>query len=214
MMTLKFVLLIVWALFVGYTLKLAPLEQPGTLTLMEKMIKLDLEGVNPYAFTLFSLMGVWPLVYACFMFIDERMQKVPAWPSFLASNGSGAIGMMPYLLLRESPPEFSGKKDFWIKIFDSRLTGIALLLSTIGLVGYAVVYGNLPAFIEQLQTSRFLYLMSLDFTLLYLVFPTLLGDDMVRRGLNDSRIFWAVAIAPLIGPLIYLCLRPPLPEQS
>ncbi|MEG4349046.1 hypothetical protein QUA74_04800 [Microcoleus sp. LAD1_D3] len=36
---------------------------------------------------------------------------------------------------------------------------------------------------------------------------------MARRGLSDDRIFWAVSIVPLLGPLVYLCLRPPLPES-
>ncbi|WP_156823694.1 hypothetical protein [Oscillatoria acuminata] len=97
MMVLKIVLLIIWAFFVGYVLQLHPLEQSGSLTLIEKMVKLQLNDVNSYAFTLFSFMGVWPLVYGCLMFIDERMQPLPAWPSFLASNGSGVIGMMPYI---------------------------------------------------------------------------------------------------------------------
>jgi len=38
--------------------------------------------------------------------------------------------------------------------------------------------------------------------------PTLLVDDMARRGLSDRRIFWAVALVPLFGPLVYLVLRP------
>ncbi len=122
--------------------------------------------------------------------------------------------MMPYLLLRESRPYFSGKKDWIIKLLDARLTGIALLVSTIGLIIYALYSGNFDEFIKQWQTSRFLYLMSLDFALLYLVFPTLLGDDMARRGWQDSRIFWAVAIVPLLGPLVYLSIRPPLPETE
>ena len=46
------------------------------------------------------------------------------------------------------------------------------------------------------------------------IFPSLLGDDMARRGLSDDRIFWAVSLVPLLGPLVYLCLRPPLPESA
>ena len=56
--------------------------------------------------------------------------------------------------------------------------------------------------------------MSLDFCLLCLLFPTLLGDDMARRGLTDKRIFWAVSLVPLLGAIAYLALRPPVIEQS
>lgn len=101
-------------------------------------------------------MGVWPLVYACLMFINEWMQPIPAWPSVLASNGSGVIGMMPYLLLRESRPYFSGKKDLLIKLLAARLTGIALLVSPLGLIIYVLSSGNFDKFIKQWQIRRFL----------------------------------------------------------
>jgi hypothetical protein len=49
-----------------------------------------------------------------------------------------------------------------------------------------------------------------------LIFPltSLFDDDMARRGVQDSRIFWSVALVPLFGPLVYLCLRPSLLETS
>jgi hypothetical protein len=209
----KIVLWLLWVGFVAYTLVLAPLEQPGTLTLIEKLVKLQWADINPFVVTLFSLMGVWPLVYACLMFIDSRMQNIPAWPSFLASNGSGAIGMIPYLIMRETSQEFSGQKDIWLKLLDSRAFGWLLSLSTVGLLAYAWLAGDWFDFIHQWYTSRFIHCMSLDFCLLCLVFPSLLGDDMARRGLRDSRIFWAVALVPLLGPLAYLSLRPTLPES-
>jgi hypothetical protein len=213
-MILKFILWLVWVGFIAYTLLLAPLDQPGTLILIEKLVRLQLAGINPYVVTLFSLMGVWPIVYACLMFIDERMQDISAWPSFLASNGSGVIGLIPYLLLRESNQAFSGQKDFWLERLDSRQTGIVLSLITVGLFAYAMLAGDWGDFVRQWHTSRFIHLMSWDFCLMWVVFPSLLGDDMARRGLQDSRIFWAVALVPLLGALAYLCLRPPLPESS
>lgn len=33
---------------------------------------------------------------------------------------------------------------------------------------------------------------------------------MARRGLKNPQLFWLTALIPLFGPLIYLCLRPPL----
>lgn len=210
----KVLLSVVWVAFVAYTLLLAPLEQPGTLTLVEKLVKLQWADINPFVITLFSLMGVWPLVYACLMFIDSRMQNISAWPSFLASNGSGVIGMMPYLLLREPSQKFSGQKNIWLKILDSRIMGVCLSLITAGLLVYALLTGDWGDFVEQWHTNRFIYLMSLDFSLLYLVFPSLLGDDMARRGIEDARIFWAVALVPLLGAIAYLCLRPSLPESK
>ena len=154
------------------------------------------------------------MIYACLMSADGKMQKFRAWPYFLGSNGTGVICLLPYLILRESNQEFYGKKDKWLRIVDRRSTGVFLLLSTLGLLAYAILCGNWGDYIQQFQTRAFVHLISLDFCLMCLIFPltSLFDDDMARRGLNDSRIFWAVALTPLFGPLIYLCLRPPLPE--
>lgn len=55
--------------------------------------------------------------------------------------------------------------------------------------------------------------MSLDFCMLSLLFPWLLSDDMERRGMDDDRFFTFIALIPLVGALLYLCLRSPLVEN-
>lgn len=211
-MNTKIVLWLVWLIFTTYTLLIAPLDQPGVLTLMEKLIKFELSDINPIVVSIFWLMGVWPMIYAGFLFIDERTQKISAWPSFLTSNGAGVIGLLPYLIVRRPNQEFSGNKNIWIKILDSRLYGVILSLVTAGLLSYAILAGDWQDFFKQWHTNPFVHLISLDFCLMCVVFPSVLGDDMGRRGLRDSKIFWIVNLVPLLGALAYLSLRPPLPE--
>ncbi len=123
---------------------------------------------------------------------------------------------MPYLIFRQPNQEFYGIKDKWLRILDRRSTGVALLLSTIGFLAYAAIAGDWGDYVQQFQARHFVHLISLDFCLMCLIFPltSLFDDDMAWRGVQDSRIFWAVALIPLFGPLVYLCLRPPLPETS
>ncbi len=212
-MKTKIFLWLLWAVFIAYILLLAPLDRPGTLTVIERMLKFQLEGINPCVATVFALMGVWPMVFACFLFIDEKTQDISAWPAFIASNGAGIIGLIPYLLLRQPQQEFSGRKDILVKIADSRWTGILLLLTTIWLLGWAVLNGDWGDFVKQWREIPFVHLISWDCSLMAVIFPSLLGDDMARRGLADDRIFWTVSLIPLLGPLAYLCLRPPLRES-
>ncbi|MEO8889944.1 MAG: DUF2834 domain-containing protein, partial [Coleofasciculaceae cyanobacterium] len=146
-------------------------------------------------------------------FIDGRQQKIPAWLFSTASFGVGAFALLPYLALREPNQEFIGSKNLFLKILDSRWLGIALTIGSLFLLSYGLFNGNWADFIQQWQTSRFIHVMSLDFCLLCLLFPALLGDDMAKRGLKNSSLFWLV-ILPLIGPLLYLCLRPPLIESG
>jgi hypothetical protein len=184
--------------------------------LVKKLLTLQWGKLNAIIPVLFSLMGVWPMIYACLMFADGRMQNFRAWPYFIGSNGTGVICLLPYLIFRKPNQEFYGIKDKWLRSLDKRSTGVYLLLGTIGLLVYAAIAGDWGDYVQQFQTRHFVHLISIDFCLMCLIFPltSLFDDDMARRGLKDSRIFWAVALVPLFGPLVYLCLRPPLPETS
>lgn len=215
-MARKTVLLLIWVTFVAYTVVLAPLDQPDTWPLVKKLLTLQWGEVNAYIPALFSLMGVWPMIYACLMFFDGRMQKFRAWPYFIGSNGTGVICLMPYLILRQRNQEFYGQKDKWLRILDKRSTGLALLVSTIALFAYAILMGDWGDYVQQFQTRHFVHLITIDFCLMCLIFPitSLFDDDMARRGVYSPYMFWLVALVPLFGPLFYLCWRPPLPETT
>jgi hypothetical protein len=209
----KTILWAIWLGFVTYTILLAPVDQPDTWSLGQKLLTLQWQEVNAIIPTIFCLMGIWPMIYACLMFADGRMQSFRAWPYFIGSNFTGVICLLPYLIFRKSNQAFYGTKDKWLSILDRRTTGAYLLVATIGLLGYAVIAGNWEDYIQQFSHKPFVHLISLDFCLMCLIFPisSLFDDDMARRGIKDKRIFWVVALFPLFGPLVYLCLRPSLP---
>lgn len=205
---------LVWAGFILYILLLAPPIQPDTATLLKNLFTLQWTEINPIILSLFSLVGIWLQIYSCLLFIDGRMQKLPFWPFILTSVATGVLGLLPYLALRKPNQAFAGQKDALLKLVDSRWTGIILAGSTILLLAYAIVAGDWADFIHQFQTSRFINGMSLAFCLFCLLFPTVLGDDMARRGLKNSPVFLAVTLVPLLGAVAYLCLRPSLPEMD
>ncbi len=213
MMNRKVALWLLWVGFIAYILLLAPpLHLQETLTLLKNIFTLQWLAINPIILSLFSLVGIWLLIYSGLLFIDGRMQRIPFWPFALASVGSGVLGLLPYLALREPNQEFSGQKDAFLRLLDSRFFGIVLSLSTIGLLAYAFVLGDWGDFVQQFQGDRFINGMSLAFCLFCLLFPTILGDDIARRHWNNPQVFWTVALVPLLGPLVYLCLRPLLPS--
>lgn len=205
--------LLLWIGFVSYAFLLAPPNQPDTFELIKNLSTGKWEGINPLVVSLFNIMGVWPMIYSCLLFLDGKEQKIPAAPFATLSFGVGAFALLPYLALREPNTKFTGKKNLFLKILDSRLTGIVLSIGAIAIVVYGL-NGDWSNFVQQWQSDRFIHVMSLDFCLLCLLFPALLGDDMARRGMKNSAIFWLTALIPLFGPLIYLCVRSPLPETS
>jgi hypothetical protein len=58
------------------------------------------------------------------------------------------------------------------------------------------------------QSRRFIHVMGLDCCALTLLFPTIVGDDWARRN-GAGAIPW-VAYIPLVGPGLYLLMRPGL----
>ncbi|MBZ8180470.1 DUF2834 domain-containing protein [Oscillatoria salina] len=205
---------LLWAGFLGYAFFLAPPNQPDTFELIKNMSLGNLAGINPAIVALFYLMGVFPAIYACLLLIDGRGQKISAWLFVLLSFGVGAFAILPYLALREINPEFPGNKDWLIKLQDSRWYGIFLAIATISLLAFGILKGDWTDFVQQWQTSRFIHIMSLDFCLLCLLFPALVGDDIQRRETENSLLLRIVAIVPLLGAVAYLCLRPNLSENK
>ncbi|MBW4565545.1 MAG: DUF2834 domain-containing protein [Mojavia pulchra JT2-VF2] len=204
---------LLWLGVIAYAFVLAPPNRPDTFELIKNLSTGEWQGINPLVIALFNIMGIWPVIYSAVVLIDGRGQKIPAWLFATASFAVGAFALLPYLALRKPNPGFSGKKNILLKLFDSRVTGVLLSIATAILVVYGL-QGDGGDFFHQWQTSRFIHVMSLDFCLLCLLFPALLGDDMARRGWNNPQLFWLIALIPLFGPLIYLSIRPPLPEVS
>lgn len=205
---------LLWLGFIAYAFLFAPPDRPDTLDLIINLSTGNWQGINPIIVALFNIMGILPIAYTALILADGRGQKIRAYPFAIASFGLGAFALLPYFALRETNPDFKGKKDFLLKIFDSRWLGIVLTLSANILIAYAIVSGDWGDFIQQWQTSRFIHVMSLDFCLLSLLFPAILGDDMAKRGGKNPLIFWIISFVPLLGTLLYLSFRSPLPQEE
>jgi len=199
---------LVWGLFITYAFLFAPPDRPETFDLIKRLIAGDIAGINPAIVALFNLMGVLPCVYACILCTDGRGQKVPAWLFSLSAFFVGAFALLPYLALRQDNPQFVGEKSWAVKILDSRITGLVLAITGTFLVIYGLRFGDWADFALQWRTSRFINVMSWDFCLLSAMLPWLLKDDMQRRGWTSDTAFMAVSAFPVLGPLVYLCVRP------
>jgi hypothetical protein len=210
----KIIFGIIWLGLIIYAFGFAPPNQPDTFALIKSLSLGQWQGINPLIIALFNLMGILPLAYGCLLFIDGRNQPIPAWPFAIASFGFGAFALIPYLALRQENPGFSGDKDWFLKLQDSRLFAVILTISTIVLLGYGLVNGDWQDFSQQWQSDRFIHVMSLDFCLLSVLFPTLVKDDITRRKIQSEQLFCAISFIPLMGALLYLCCRDPLPETS
>ncbi len=217
------VLTVVWLGLLAYAFLGAPAEDPQTAQLIEALVAGNWVGINPAIVALFNLMGVWPLAYAGLALMDGHHQRIPAWPFVLGSMALGAFVLLPYLILRRSPPASHAVGTYtlpqgllrrWLLAWvESRWWGLGILLGSLGLGLYGLAQGDWPGFLAQWQSNRFIHVMGLDFCLLWLLIPLLLGEDMSRRGLRSPGLMALIAAVPLVGLGAYLTLRPPLVGQ-
>lgn len=209
---------LLWLGFSLYAFTLAPPAQPNTLNQIIQLSSGQWDNLNPLIVSLFNLMGVWPMIYACLALLDGPGQKVSAWPFVALSFGVGAFALLPYLALRSPNPTFEAEKGKLLKVVDSPWTGRALLIGAIALTSYGLFNGNLAAnwadFTQQWRTSQFIHVMSLDFCMLCAIISPLLKDDMAKRNLDSPLIYWTGVLVPLFGILFYLSIRPSLTAEN
>jgi hypothetical protein len=203
---------LLWLGFLAYAFGFAPPDQPETVTLITRLATGDWEGINGAIVVLFNLMGIWPMAYASLALVDGHHQQVPAWPFVLGSFGLGAFVLLPYLVLRQPNSEVLPFTSKLLTGLESRWFGLSLLIGTTVLMGYGAYSADWVDFAHQWQTSRFIHVMGLDFCLLWLLVPALLGDDMARRGLKSPWVFGLTSAVPLLGLTAYLTFRPQLPD--
>jgi hypothetical protein len=205
---------LLWLGFVSYAFLLAPPDRPDTFQLIIDLSTGKWTGINPLIIALFNLMGILPLIYAALILIDGKNQQIPAGLFSALSFGVGAFAILPYLALREPNSRLIGDRNGMIKLLDSRWFGIILSIGTIGLLAYGIGRGDWADFIQQWRTSRFIHVMSLDFCLLSLLLPVLIGDDIPRRRFTNPRAIQLLSFIPLFGGLLYLCIRPSLTDST
>jgi hypothetical protein len=203
---------IVWLGLIAYAFILSPPDQPDTFDMILRLSTGDWVGINPLIVALFNAMGIWPMVYACVALIDGQGQKIPAWPFVVGSFAVGAFAILPYLALRQPNPKFLGPKTAVLRLVDARWVGALLMVGAIAVLTLGLLNGDWADYWQQWQTNRFIHVMTIDFAMLWLLFPALLQDDMARRNLKQPWIYAGVLALPLLGAGLYLTLRPGLDD--
>jgi len=154
-------------------------------------------------------------------------QRLPAIPFLWGSVVIGYFALGPYFALRSARP---GPLDIesevgWCtrNIFEQRAFGVVLSALALSLpfssdllspaVDYAAVAS---AFWELLLSSRFVAVASVDIVLMLVLAATLIKEDCGRRGWSERGLALGAGslLLPILGPCLYLAVRPPLVEEA
>jgi hypothetical protein len=200
----------IWLAWVIYAFAFAPQQEIADMDYIMKMARMETEHIDASVIALFNLMGVWPMIMAAILLIDGRGQRIPAWPFLLGSCVLGNFILFPYLLLRKNNPHFDGNKTLGVRFAESKLFVTVITLMACFMIAMALSQGSIEAFVAAFEVNNLVNIMSFDFILFLFAFPAILGDDMSRRGMTDTRQFWLYSLPPVLGPCLYLVVRPRL----
>ena len=175
--------------------------------------------ISPVFTALFNALGVLPAVYASLLLPGTKLQqKVPGLPFIVSSFALGFFGIGPYLGLRNRREKVldsergRGSIVFEFKGTSLLLLGFSLYLTYFAATGVYVGTGDRIAdFLQLFSTQRLVHVSTIDFTILSLAMADPLSEDMKRRGWMGPSAPVVCAL-PVIGPCMYLLLRPSLPK--
>eukprot|EP00775_Hariotina_reticulata_P004252 gene4252-4503_t len=180
----------------------------------------DAYQVNEVFTSVWNFMGLYPLLYAAILIPSARTSKVPAWPFVCASVFLGAYALIPFMSLwspdspqQQLPPpesELEGWNKFYMRAAETVWLPAGLLAGSAYWLYHALTAGgdSWLYYIQLFDESRLVHATSVDFALCTLLMPFWLSNDAQQRKWANSSLAPLMCVVPLVGPALYLLLRP------
>jgi hypothetical protein len=198
-----------WVLLVGATLFLAPPIREDASTWALALATGAWEGENPLTIAHFNLMGLWPIAIAMLLVDELRPEEgVPAWPFVVLMMVGGAFVMLPWFFLRKARPRRERGAPERLLMQPAAIVGVATAATFLSLWG--LVAGDVFSWEIGRATEGFLYIMTLDYGVLWLL--SLLIAREQGEAIGDIR--WRFTGLPLVGSLIWVWLRESAASES
>jgi hypothetical protein len=209
----KMLLATVWVLGWIHVFWFSPDDDSSTMDFITAVMQNNTALVDPLVFMVFNLLGIWPLVMVA-MLVQDDQGRLKAWPFAFSSMVLGNSALYIYLFFRREQNGYVPHKSLLVRFAESKLLAVVLLLSTIALMLYGFLQGSFAAYAKAWQVNYFVHVMTIDFFLFAIAFAAVLADDMRRRDLKITGVFWLYALVPVLGAVTYLTVRPPLAQKT
>jgi len=93
------------------------------------------------------------------------------------------------------------------------MLGFALFLAYFAVAGNYGGSDRIGDFLRSFESQKLVHVSTIDFTILSLAVQEPMREDMSRRNWTGIDA-WTFAALPVIGPCLYLLIRPELPEEK
>lgn len=211
-----------YAVVVYYAFALSPNQTPyRDFFFVQKLLNLkgdDGFRMNEVLVALWNVMPLWSILYSMLLLPTARSanSKIPIWPFLLLSSFFGAFALIPYFILWSPPPPPVEEEEIgkWpLNFLESKITAGVVFAAGLGLVTYAGLSTEevWTEFFQYFRESRLVHATSLDFTMLSAFSAFWVYNDMTaRRWYDKGSWLLPVALVPVVGPALYILLRPSL----
>ncbi len=179
--------------------------QPDTWDRITRMLLRDLTSLEPWAYTVFVMFGMWSLLIAALVLLDGRYQRWPAWPFAVSTMVLGPSMVLLYQAVRRPDGAPTRAPDRLERLARSRWLGVVVAAITLGAVWDGRT-GDLENLWTQFQTDYFTHAMLVDEALFAILTPILVAQDRRRRG-RRAAWTWVTLLLPILGACLYLATR-------
>jgi hypothetical protein len=219
-------LFMLWGGLLSYALLLSPNQVPAFDSyLLRKFLNLEDDGVsiNVVFTSLFYVMGLWPLMYTALLIPAAKTKSVKVMPFVALSYGIGAFGLLPFMALwkpdgsvKELPPrkeDMEGLQNSITRGMESPFVAWGILAGTLFCLGNAAFADSQQwsDYVTLFWMSRFVHVTTIDFLTLSILAPFWMDNDAKLRnwkGRDSGILLPLLSCLPVLGPAIYLVLRP------
>lgn len=186
--------------------------QPDTWSRLAAMATRDFSAIEPAAYTVFVLFGMWSLLLAALILIDGEGRRLPAWPFALSTMVMGPSMVLLYQAFRPAEAEAVRARTPLEKAARSPLLGIAIAAITLGALWDGRT-GDLGALWAQFHTDYLTHAMLVDEAFFVVLVPLLVAQDRPRSGRGRAWV-WGCLLLPIFGACAYLTKRRDAPGDA
>ncbi len=189
----------------AHSLLTMPAWQPDTWNRVVAMMTRDFSAVEPAAYAVFVLYGMWSLLLAALILIDGEGRSPPAWPFALSTMVLCPSMVFLYQALRSEKAGTLRGRTALEKIARSPFLGVGIAAITLGAL-WEGRNGDLGGLWVQFQTDYLTHAMLVDEALFLILVPILVAQDRRRSGRGRSWVWVSLAL-PIFGACAYLTGR-------